>query len=180
MSKAEPRGRRLRYPLSYPFLKTVVGQVSDASAKELLETVGDGKRESATMPNRTPKPPTPRCTSAVLCRQVVFDKTTMMPSLVNVFFSFKIQAEPGQSPPFALLVQLTDGRGDHDRGVSGAVVTAMGRRIPDEACGEGAGWEQEEEMSGRRFEQERPAANCSVDLAATTRLSSDAAPPFPQ
>jgi hypothetical protein len=84
----------------------------------------------------TPKPPTPRCTSAVLCGQVVFDKKTMMPSLVNVFFSFKITAEPGQSPPFALLVQLTDGLGDYELAAdlrdldAGESMVRLANRVP--------------------------------------------------
>src|ERR1035438_7938278 len=80
--------------------------------------------------------PTPRCASTVLYGQVVFDKNTMMPSLVNVFFSFKIQGPPGQSPPFALLVQLTDGLGDYELAAelrdldAGESMVRLANRVP--------------------------------------------------
>ena len=62
----------------------------------------------------TLKPPTPRCTAAVFAEQITFDQQTGFTSLLNVFSRMKVPGEPGQSGPFGLHVQLTDGLGDYE------------------------------------------------------------------
>lgn len=70
-----------------------------------------GKRKSGKKPGR--KPP-PKCKAFLLCQGTIIENGSGNVTIINAFSAFVVQKIPGQTGPFLIFIQLTDGIGEYD------------------------------------------------------------------
>ena len=70
-----------------------------------------GKAKSGKKPGQ--KPP-PKCKAFLLCQGTIIEQNTQNVTIINTFSAFGVQKFPGQTGPFLIFIQLTNGIGEYD------------------------------------------------------------------